>query len=147
MMPGGSARANFHAGWQNKIQQRGSMKVAYALALALVAGCASEIYRKPTQFSASTDAATFVVARDITVTPTLGDPATLKAGSTWVHVGQVPEGPVYAIKNDVFMVKGRNAHEAQCVVAEGGRLIGFFLPVERAFVPVDPQVQLPINRK
>jgi len=123
------------------------MKCAYALSLALLFGCAAEIKRTPTQFSASTDAATFVLTQDITVTPTLGDPATLKAGSTWVHVGQVPEGPVYSIKNDVFMVRGRNAHEAQCVVAEGGKLIGFFLPVERAFVPVDPQVQLPINRK
>jgi hypothetical protein len=123
------------------------MRFACALLLALVTACASEIYRKPTQFSASTDAAALVLERDITVTPTLGDPATLKAGSTWVHVGQVPEGPVYSIKNDVFMVRGRNAHEAQCVIAEGGKLIGFFLPVERAFVPVDPQVQLPINRK
>lgn len=123
------------------------MKVAYALPLALLVGCASEVYRVPTQFSVSTDAAVIVLDRDLTVRPTLGDPATLKAGSTWVHVGQVPEGPVYAIKNDVFMVKGRNAHEAQCVVADGGKLIGFFLPVERAFVPVDPRVQLPINRK
>jgi hypothetical protein len=123
------------------------MKFAYALSLALLIGCASEVYRTPTQFSASTDAAVLVLSQDVTVRPTLGDPATLKAGSTWVHVGQVPEGPVYSIKNDVFMVKGRNAHEAQCVIADGGKLIGFFLPVERAFVPVDPQVQLPINRK
>jgi hypothetical protein len=123
------------------------MKLAWVPLLALLVGCASEIYRKPTQFSASSDAAVFVLERDTTVTPTLGDPATLKAGSTWVHVGEVPEGPVYSIKNDVFMVRGRNAHEAQCVVAGGGKLIGFFLPVERAFVPVDPQVQLPINRK
>jgi len=123
------------------------MKLTYALLLALVGGCASEIQRTPTQFKASTDAATFVLARDVTVTPTLGYPARLKGGSTWVHVGQVPEGPVYAIKGDVFMVRGRNAHEAQCVIAEGDKLIGFFLPVERAFVPVDPQVQLPINRR
>jgi len=123
------------------------MKCAYALSLALLVGCASEIQRSPTQFTASTGGSTFVLAQDVTVRPTLGDPATLKSGSTWVRVGQVPEGPVYAIKNDVFMVRGRNAHEAQCVVADGGKLIGFFLPVERAFVPVDPQVQLPINRK
>jgi len=125
-----------------------SASLALAIALpALLAGCASEIDRRPTQFSRSTDTATFVLANDTTVTPTLGYPATLKAGSTWVHVGQVPEGPVYAIKNEVFMVRGRNAHEAQCVISDGGKLIGFFLPVERAFVPVDPQVQLPINRK
>ena len=123
------------------------MKIAWVLSFALLVGCASEIYRTPTQFSASTESAALVLDRDITVTPTLGDPATLKAGSTWVRVGRVPEGPVYAIKNDVFMVKGRNAHEAQCVISDGGKLIGFFLPVERAFVPVDPQVQLPINRK
>jgi len=128
-------------------RQGGSIRRAYALSLGLLVGCASEIYRTPTQFSASTDAAVLVLDRDITVTPTLGDRATLKAGSTWIHVGQVPEGPVYAIKNDVFMVRGRNAHEAQCVIAGGGKLIGFFLPVERAFVPVDPQVQLPINQK
>ena len=124
------------------------MRLLCALASAwFLVGCASEIHRVPTQFSASTDAAVIVLGQDLTVTPTLGDPATLKAGSTWVRVGRVPEGPVYAIKNDVFMVKGRNAHEAQCVVADGGKLIGFYLPVERAFVPVDPQVQLPINRK
>ena len=123
------------------------MKFVCVPLLALVIGCAAEIQRTPTQFSASTDAATFVLEKDVRVTPTLGDPATLKAGSTWVHVGQVPEGPVYTIKNDVFMVRGRNVHGAQCVIAEGGKLIGFFLPVERAFVPVDPQVQLPINRK
>jgi len=123
------------------------MKFAYALSLALVVGCAAEVHRVPTQFTASAGTAVLVLERDITVTPTLGDPATLRAGSTWTQVGRVPEGPVYAIKNDVFMVKGRNAHEAQCVIADGGKLIGFFLPVERAFVPVDPQVQLPINRK
>jgi hypothetical protein len=122
------------------------MKHAYALSLALVVGCAAEVQRVPTQFTASAGAAGFAIERDITVTPTLGDPATLKAGSTWTQVGRVPEGPVYAIKNDVFMVKGRNAHEAHCVVVDG-KLIGFFLPVEGAFVPVSPQVQLPINRK
>src|SRR5262249_49575523 len=127
--------------------REGGMKYACALSLVLLVGCASEIQRSPTQFTASTGGSTFVLAQDVTVTPTLGDPATLKARSTWVRVGRVPEGPVYAIKNDVFMVRGRNAHEAQCVVADGGKLIGFFLPVERAFVPVDPQVQLPINRK
>jgi hypothetical protein len=123
------------------------MKFPFALVLAMVVGCAAEIQRTPTQFKASTDAAVLVLDRDITVTPTLGDSATLRAGSTWVRVGQVPQGPVYAIKNDVFMVRGRNAHEAQSVISDGGKLIGFFLPVERAFVPVDPQVQLPINRK
>ncbi|HET7364570.1 MAG TPA: hypothetical protein VFJ70_13470 [Burkholderiales bacterium] len=123
------------------------MKFTYALLLALVVGCASEIQRTPTQFKASTDAAMFLLASDVTVKPTLGYPARLRGGSTWVHVGQVPEGPVYAIKDDVFMVRGRNAHEAQCVISDGGKLIGFFLPVERAFVPVDPQVQLHIDRK
>src|SRR5215470_18205441 len=117
MMTGRLVPAMFSRPSRTEDNKGGCMKFAYALALALVMGCASEVYRKPTQFSASTDSTSFELARDITVTPTLGDPATLKGGSTWVHVGQVPEGPVYAIKNDVFMVKGRNAHEAQCVVA------------------------------
>ena len=123
------------------------MKFPFALVLALLIACAAEIRRTPTQFKASTDAAMLVLERDISVTPASGDPATLRAGSTWVHVGHVPQGPVYAVKNDVFMVRGRNAHEAQCVISDGGKLIGFFLPVERAFVPVESQVQLPINRK
>ena len=123
------------------------MKCICALSLALLAGCASEVHRVPTQFTASAGTAVLVIERDITVTPTLGDPATLKAGSTWTQVGRAAEGPVYAIKNDVFMVKGRNAHEAYCVIADSDKLIGFFLPVERAFVPVDPPVQLPVNRK
>lgn len=124
------------------------MKLAYILASALLlAACAAEVYRVPTQFSASADSTEFILDRDVTVMPSSGDLVTLNAGSIWVRVGRVPQGSVYAIKNDVFSVRGRNHHEAQCVVTEVGKLVGFYLPGESAFAPVDDPVQLPFNRK
>ncbi len=122
--------------------------MAGALLLLLV-GCAAEVYRVPTQFtpSAGERNAIFVLNRDITVEPSSGYPRTLKAGSTWKYVGRVPQGTVFAIKDDVFTIGGRNTHEAQCVVSDDYKLVGFFLPVEQAFTPLEHQIPLPISRQ
>jgi hypothetical protein len=126
------------------------MKRACALSLALLVGCASEIQREPTQLSAGPAPAGMAVLQirdSVVAVPASGESAVLKGGSTWTYVGRIPQGSVYAIKNDVFNIKGRNSHEANCVVSGSGQLVGFYLPVEQAFVPAVQQVQLPINRK
>jgi hypothetical protein len=114
----------------------------------MLAGCALEVQRVPVQFSPSTDALerTFVISQDVVVVPSAGYARVLKAGSTWKYVGRVPQGSVYAIKDDVFMLEGRHHHEAQCVVSDDQSLVGFYLPVEKAFASIQQPVQLRLKR-
>jgi len=114
----------------------------------LLAGCALEVRREPVQFSPSTEALerTFVLRDSVVAIPSSGYPRTLKAGSIWKYVGRVPQGAVFAIKDDVFMLEGRNYHEAQCVLSGDQTLVGFYLPVEKAFASIQQPVQLPLKR-
>lgn len=118
---------------------------AVVVAAWLLAGCASEVYREPTAFRpAPGHGRVMLITRSAEATPQTGYPRTLAAGSRWRHVGRIPEGRVYAIEGDVFMVAGRHVHEAYCVV-DGSRLVGFFLPVEEAFVPLTAPVELSVR--
>lgn len=110
--------------------------------------CATEVSRTATQFNpaAATDNRFIVVAKEVTVTPSAGYSRTLKGGSTWKYVGRIPEGAVYKIQDDVFMLEGKHMHEAYCVIANN-ELVGFYLTVENAFSPLSSRVPLSINQK
>lgn len=111
-------------------------------------GCATEVSRISTRFSpaAGTDSRFIVVTKEVVVTPSSGYSSTLKAGSTWEYVGRIPEGDVYRIQDDVFMLEGKHMHEAYCVIANK-ELVGFYMAVENAFSPLSPSVPLPVNQK
>ena len=118
-----------------------------AVAFLCLAGCAADISRTPTTFVPATSSETvrsIQLSKELSVTPSSGFERRLKGGSTWSYVGRVPEGQVYRIKDDVFMLEGKHMHEAYCVVSPTNKLVGFFLPVEKAFVPVSSPVVLPI---
>jgi len=66
----------------------------------------------------------------------------LAAQSRWRRVGRLPEGNVYRPVASVFSVEGRQVHEAYLVVRDN-MLVGFYLPVESAFSPLEPAIQLP----
>src|SRR5206468_395365 len=55
-------------------------------------------------------------------------------GSTWTLIGRSPEGQVFRPVDQVFTVEGEHVHEAYLVL-DGDRVVGFYLPVERAFAP------------
>ncbi len=88
-----------------------------------------------------------VVTQQLDVYPSSGYVRTIKKGSIWKYVGRVPQGRVYAIQDDVFMLEGKHMHEADCVVDKDAKLVGFYLPVEQAFMPNSSPVQLPVNFK
>lgn len=121
--------------------------IAALTACALLWGCASEVYRVPTDFRASGKETerSVVLARDVAVTPSTGYTRTLKAGTVWKYVGRIAQGKAYAVENDVFMLEGKHVHEAYCVIADGPVLVGFYLPVEQAFAPLPSSVPLTIN--
>lgn len=122
---------------------------AHLLACVLLVGCASEIAREPVSFSpaAQVTESLMIVTQEIEVHPSSGYSRKIKKGSTWKHVGYVPQGRVYAIKDDVFMLEGKHMREANCVVGNHAMLTGFYLPVEQAFVAISPPVRLPVNFK
>jgi hypothetical protein len=109
-------------------------------------GCAADVYRAPTQLTpaGNAHAAPLMITQSLDVTPSTGYTRALKAGSVWTWVGNIPQGAVYKIQNDVFTLEGAHVHEAYCVVA-GRQLVGFYLPVEGAFAPLPEP--LTVNRK
>ncbi len=63
---------------------------------------------------------------------------TLRRGTRWEPVGRIPEGDVYRTRDQVLTVEASHVYEAYIVVASG-KLVGFYLPVQRTFSPLpDP---------
>ncbi len=116
--------------------------LAFIIALILT-GCASEVRFTATRFTppSGENHAPITIPADIEVRPVSAYRSLLKAGMVWDYAGRIPEGAVYRVKNDVFMMEGANRHEAYCVVSDN-RLVGFFLPVEQAFIAIEPTVSL-----
>jgi hypothetical protein len=123
--------------------------VGILLVCAFLTGCASDVYRVPTRFSPSAErsADLLTIVETVEVASSSGYARLIQAGSTWRFLGRIPEGRVYAIKNDVFMLEGKHMHEAHCVINDDALLVGFFLPVEQAFSPLTPPVRLSVKTK
>lgn len=81
---------------------------------------------------------------DVTIYLPTGYKRKLRLGTRWDFVGQMANGDVYKPYNQVFTVEGAHVHEAYIVVFNG-QLVGFYLPVEKAFSPLSSKITLPIK--
>jgi len=119
--------------------------IRYVLAVCLaVAGCAHEVVRQPavlTPMTAAPANSAIEMLKDTEITLDSGYLRQLARGSRWAQVGTLPQGHVYRIVGGAFTVEGANVHEAWLVIA-GGELVGFYLPVEKAFVNLAARVRL-----
>jgi hypothetical protein len=104
--------------------------------LGLVA-CAPEVVHRPTQLTPITEAAggTIEVLAEVPLTVGSGYRRVIRPGDHWTRIGRILEGEVYKPVDRVFTVEGAQVHEAYLVL-EGDRVVGFYLPVERAFSPM-----------
>lgn len=110
---------------------------AFAVVLLLAAGCASEVTRQ------TIDAP--VVAPQAGKRFTLSQPAsfrldsgygrTVPTNAEFVGVGRIAQGLVFRPIDIVLTVEGKHMHEAYAVVRDD-TLVGFYLPVEKAFSPL-----------
>ncbi len=98
-----------------------------------VAACAPAIVQKPTQL-APAEGKSFRLGRAAEPSPSEGSATTLRAGTRWELVGVVSQGEVYRTRDQVVTLQGDDIHEGYIVVSQGA-LVGFYLPVERAFSP------------
>jgi hypothetical protein len=102
-------------------------------------GCAAEVIRHPEtlqSMEATLGAERRLVKQDTVVTFDSGYERVIRKDTTWRLVGSVSQGKVYASADSVFSVEGAHVHEAYLVVT-GGNLVGFYLPVERSFAPLN----------
>ncbi len=115
-----------------------------------LAACAPEIVRHPTQLAAVTEqpGGTIEVLEDASISVGPGYRRVIRRGSVWVSIGRSVEGEVFKPVDRVFTVEGAHIHEAYLVLA-GDRIVGFYLPVERAFSPAPdgPNTRLSIRRR
>lgn len=72
--------------------------------------------------------------------------ANLPAASQWQRVGALPQGDVYRSLNGLFTIQTRRQGEAY-LVASSGKLVGFYLPGETAYLPLNRPVTLPVEMR
>ena len=122
------------------------MRGALLLVFLLVNGCAMEVVRAPADFVpiGEAQARRIVTAQPVEITLDSQYRRTLSAGSALLEVGSVSAGEVFKPMNTVFTVEGKHMHEAYLVL-RNERVVGFFLPVEKAFSPLSQSVVLSIK--
>ena len=116
------------------------MRAAIAVVAIGLGACAAEVVRQPadvTPVAAAAARAEIEITEDVEVPVSRNYNRVLARGSRWQLVGTTPQGGVYRRSDGVFTVEGAHVHEAYLVLA-ADRLVGFYLPVEKAFSPTTP---------
>lgn len=81
----------------------------------------------------------------VTVRLTSGYSRKLRSGSLWQPVGTIAQGVVLRPVGEVFTIEGRQVHEAYLVIKVDA-IVGFFLPGESHFSPLEPPQSITIER-
>jgi hypothetical protein len=120
-------------------------KGGWSLALlACLAACASEVVRHPVELSSAAQPARYAVSSQISIELDSGYVRTVPPGTEFIETGAIGQGRVYRPASTVFTVEGAHQHEAYPVVKDA-RLVGFYLPVEKAFSPLSKSVAFPLQ--
>ncbi|WP_300319696.1 hypothetical protein [Accumulibacter sp.] len=124
-------------------------KVCALLVMALgIFGCASEITRYPAELTRARqrEDKILVASQTVPVHPDSGYERSIRIGTEFVDAGGIAQGSILKPINAVFTVEGAHMHEAYLVVNDG-RLVGFYLPVEKSFSPLTLSIVLPLEEK
>ena len=65
----------------------------------------------------------------------------LMDGSHWLYLGNVPNGTVYKPKTGMLMTNDKLPNEFY-IVTSGKQLIGFYMPAQRRFSPLERPLYL-----
>ena len=116
----------------------------FLLSTLILSGCAfdlAHVSTQPTQFSTlGNSGQTIVLQESVRIDDApCGYDRTLRKGTKWKLVGKVPEGEVLKPLDQVLTVECSHVFEAYLVVEED-QIVGFYLPVEKTFVPMDEKI-------
>lgn len=117
--------------------------VAPSIVFVLI-GCASEVYRQSSVLSAYGDEvskARLFNSEPVRLHLPTGYERRIPSHTEFIEVGRIAEGVVLRPVSYVLTVEGANVHEAYLVV-DDGFIVGFYLPVERAFSPLKRKAQI-----
>jgi hypothetical protein len=115
----------------------------------LLSGCAFDLadvrYSPVTLQSQAEPERSFTLTRDVYISQApCWYSRTLRSKTRWEFVGAITQGGVYRSRDQTLTVECSNVFEAYLVVS-GGRLVGFFLPVENGFVAIAEPIELPLE--
>jgi hypothetical protein len=85
----------------------------------------------------------FKLDKELQITLDTGYDRKLRAGVRWDYVGVIPPGEVFKTNDQILTLEGSNIFEAYIVVSSG-KLVGFYLPVEKAFSSISEPIELEI---
>jgi hypothetical protein len=114
------------------------------LLCAFLWGCAAEVVRHPSALTPVAAPARFVLTERTEFRLDSGYTRTIAAGTKLVEAGTIEQGRVLKPIATGLTVEGRYMHEAYPVV-RSGRLVGFYLPVEKAFSPLSNPIPLSLQ--
>jgi hypothetical protein len=121
-------------------------RIGALLVGAMMLGACASVQMQPTTLTPAQGEPTIItVERDTEVKLDTGYTRTVRAGTRFAFVGTVPQGKVFRPIDAVLTVEGTHMHEAW-VVADGEKLVGFYLPVEKSFVALSSVPTLLIKR-
>jgi hypothetical protein len=117
-------------------------------ALLALSGCASDVVRHPAEVSAlpAAQQKRYVASQTTSIRLDSGYERSISAGTEFVEIGRIPQGSVLKPTNTTFTIEGAHMHEAYPVLSNQ-RIVGFYLPVERAFSPLSQTTSLFIDER
>jgi hypothetical protein len=120
--------------------------VGKLLIIALLANaCAFDLIRvkqRPCQIEkVKSNGESFRLGKEVQVSLDTGYSRKLRDGVRWNYVGVIPAGKVFRTNDQILTVEGSNIFEAYIVVSSG-KLVGFYLPVQKAFSPIQEPLRL-----
>lgn len=118
---------------------------AAVLAMVVLAGCASEVKRQPTEMTIGIPEAgkRFVLRQDVSFRLDSGYQRTVPAQTEFAVAGRLAQGLVLKPTQTVLTIEGAHMHEAFAVLRDD-TLVGFYLPVEKAFSTLSQSVPFPL---
>ncbi|TXC67121.1 hypothetical protein FSC37_19530 [Piscinibacter aquaticus] len=122
---------------------------AWACVLVLVsAGCASEVRREAVELApvAAEQGRRYVSTSDAEAVPESRYARRIARGTEFLAIGRIAQGLVLKPTTTVLTVEGAHMHEAYAVCRDG-QIVGFYLPVERAFTPLVKPAPMPLQEK
>ncbi len=128
--------------------KRQCMYAGVCVALMVASGCAFDVYHlkqlPATMESGRSARDSFQLVKEQEVDLGNSYKRTLRKGTRWTHVGTIRQGEVFKTADQILTVEASNVHEAYIVVSSN-KLVGFYLPVEKAYSPLSEPVDLSIG--
>lgn len=78
----------------------------------------------------------FELVGEVNISLGTGYSRKLKKGTKWHYIGTISYGDVFKTNDQILTVEASNIHEAYIVVSSS-KVVGFYLPVERSFSPIN----------